>query len=187
MITIICFYKHLIEIILFIFLLRLWIYFSINDYYNSFVRYIMLLTNFILKYFKIFFLKKKKNELLLILVIIILLLFLKYPILILIQDKNLFFYKLNAYLFVSILTLLKFLGYLFFWLITIYLISNIFNFKNNDLIDLLEIFINQIYNFKKNNFFNTYNINIILLITNIILYFLSNLLIDLFPQFWFLI
>ncbi|QJC38198.1 hypothetical protein GJU04_01390 [Enterobacteriaceae endosymbiont of Donacia marginata] len=186
MITIICLYKHLTEIIISIFLLRLWIYYSINNYYNFFVKYIILLTNFILKYLKKFFFQKNKDEFLSFM-IIILLIFLKYPILILIQDKNLFFYNLNTYLFVSILTLLKFLGYLFFWLITIYLISNIFNIRHNDFNDLLEIFINQIYNIKKNYFLNIYNINIILLITNIILYFLNNLLMDLFPQFWFLI
>ncbi|QJC38617.1 hypothetical protein GJU05_01390 [Enterobacteriaceae endosymbiont of Donacia fulgens] len=186
MITIICLYKHLIEIIISIFSLRLWIYFSINNYYNFFVKYIILLTNIILKYFKNFFFQKNKDEFLS-LIIILLLIFLKYPILILIQDKYLFLYNLHIYLFVSILTLLKFLGYLFFWLITIYLISNILNIRNNDFNDLLEVFINQIYNFKKNNFFNIYNINIILLITNIVLFFLNNLFMDLFPQFWFLI
>lgn len=186
MITIICLYKHLIEIITFIFLLRLWIYFSINNYHNFFVKNIFLLTDIILNYFKIFFFQKNKNEFLS-LMIIVLSIFLKYPILILIQDKHLFFYNLHTYLFISILTLLKFLGYLFFWLITIHLISNILNIRNNDFNDLLEKFINQIYNFKKNYFFNIYNINLILLITNIILYFLNNLLMDLFPQFWFLI
>ncbi|QJC36980.1 hypothetical protein GJU01_01380 [Enterobacteriaceae endosymbiont of Donacia vulgaris] len=186
MITIICFLKHLIDIVILFFLLRLWIYFTINNYYNFFVKYIILLTNVFLKNIQKFIFKSNKSEILSF-ILILLLIFLKYPILILIQSKNLFFHSLLFFIFISIITLLKFLGYLFFWLITIYLIFNIFHIKNNDLNDILDIFIHQILKIIRFFLQNFYNINILLFIINIILYFLNNLFMDLFPQFWFLI
>ncbi|QJC37387.1 hypothetical protein GJU02_01385 [Enterobacteriaceae endosymbiont of Donacia thalassina] len=186
MVVMICLYKHLIEIMILIFLLRLWIYFSVNNYYNFFVKFIISLTNIFLKYIQKVIFIKNRNEILS-KIIILILLFFKYPLLILVQDKNLFFRIFGLYIFVSILTFLKFFGYLFFWLITIYLISNIFRIQNNNFNDLLDIFINQIGNITKLFFLNIDNISIFLFIINIILYFLNNIFMNLFSQFWFLI
>ncbi|QJC35757.1 YggT family protein [Enterobacteriaceae endosymbiont of Donacia sparganii] len=188
MITIICLCKHLIEIIILIFLIKLWMNFSIeNDHYNFFIRFIFFFTKILFKYIKKIIPQINKNESLSLIMMVSLLIFLKYPILILIQKRNLFNYNIFFYIFISMLTLLKTLGYLLFWLINIYLILNILNIKNNNFYNILKIFVNQIFNIIKKFFPNIYNINIFLFITNIILYFLNNLLMDLFPHFWFLI
>ncbi|QJC36160.1 hypothetical protein GJT99_01370 [Enterobacteriaceae endosymbiont of Donacia cincticornis] len=186
MVKIICLCKHLMELIILFFLLRLWIFYSINNYYNTFIRFIVTFTDILLKYIKKFLPIKQNNELLTIIVILFFLFF-KYPILIFLQHRNLFHKNIIIYIFISILTLFKIIGFLLFYIITIYLILNFINLRFENLNEILEIFINQIYLFIKIICPNIYYLNIFLFIINIILYLLNNLLMDLFPQFWFLI
>ncbi|QJC34571.1 hypothetical protein GJT95_01385 [Enterobacteriaceae endosymbiont of Donacia crassipes] len=186
MVKIICLCKHLIEFIILFFLLRLWIYYSINNYFNTFIRFIIIFTDIFLKYIKKFLPIKNNNKILTI-IIISFFLFFKYPILILIQHGNLFNYNIIIYILISLLTLLKVTGSLLFYIITIYLILNCINLRFLNLNEILEIFINQIYLFIKIICPNIYYLNVFLFIINIILYLLNNLLMDLFPQFWFLI
>ncbi|QJC33754.1 hypothetical protein GJT93_01385 [Enterobacteriaceae endosymbiont of Donacia provostii] len=185
MIKIICLYKHLMNIIILIFLLRLWIYYSINNYYNSFIRFIIMLTDICTKYIKKIF--PIKNNKLIYIMLVFFFLLLKYPIVILLQHESLFDHSIKTYFLVSILILLKIVGCFIFYIITTYLILNYINIRFLNLNEILEIFVNQIYSSIKIIFPDIYYLNIILFVINIILYFLNNLLIDLFPQFWFLI
>ncbi|QJC34944.1 YggT family protein [Enterobacteriaceae endosymbiont of Donacia piscatrix] len=185
MVKIICLCKHLMEFIILFFLLRLWIYYSINNYYNTFIKFVITLTDIFLKYVKkILPITYDKTSSMM---IILFFLFFKYPILILLQHGNLFNYSIIIYIFISILTLLKITGFLLFYIITIYLILNYINLRFSNLNEILEIFINQIYFFIKKICPNIYYLNIFLFIINIIIYLLNNLLMNLFPQFWFLI
>ncbi|QJC32539.1 hypothetical protein [Enterobacteriaceae endosymbiont of Donacia dentata] len=186
MITTIFLCKNLMEIIILIFLLRLWIFFTIKNNCNSFTKFIFLLTEIFLIYIKKIVPNIKKNEFLPLLTLIFLI-FIKYPVIILLQNGNLFHHNLIFYIFISILILLKSFGYLFFWIINIYLFTYFINIKFNNINYIIDQLVNQILYFVKKIFPNIYNINLFLLIINLILYLINNLLTNFFPQLWFLI
>ncbi|QJC31715.1 hypothetical protein GJT88_01450 [Enterobacteriaceae endosymbiont of Donacia tomentosa] len=179
-------FKNLVEILILIFLFRVWMYWAINDIYNVFAQFIISISKPIIKYIQSFFPNIKNNELIS-LFILLFLAFLKYPILVLLQMESLFNHNFIFYIFVTFLTLFKSFGYLVFWLMTIHLISNWIYVKNNDLNYILQKLTNSILEPIQNRFPMTYDTNIIPYIINSTLYFLNFVGIHFFPQFWFLI
>ncbi|QJC33351.1 hypothetical protein [Enterobacteriaceae endosymbiont of Donacia clavipes] len=178
--------KILIEIIILIFLLQSWIFFTIKNNCNSFTKFIILLTEIFLICIKNIIPNIKKNKFLPLLILIFLI-FIKYPILVFLQNGNLFHHNLIFYIFISIVILLKSFGYLFFWIINVYLITNFINIKYNNFNYILAKLVNQILNFVKKIFPHIHNMKLCLFIINLILYLINNLLKNFFPQFWFLI
>lgn len=174
----------IINIYVILLILKIWMQYTYCIIYEPFLRFINKLTSSNIEYMiHIFPYIKSKNlsSLLIAFVLMIIKFFLLNSI-----KYHIFSFILICFL-IGLLSLLKTFGILLFWIIIIRLLCNLFNrnyfLTNTILFQLSETFLYPLRNIIP----YTGNIDFSIIIIIIILYLLNYILINLFPNIWFLL
>ncbi|QJC30019.1 YggT family protein [Enterobacteriaceae endosymbiont of Plateumaris sericea] len=182
MLTLTFLFKNIFDIITTILLLRIWIIWSMNNTYNSFIQFITVISQPIVKPIQSI-IPNVKNIELASLVILTIVLLIRYPLLVYLQI-GILSKHLVWYIFIGLLSGLKSIGYVIFWLITIRSIFSWFNRNYNDFDHVLNTLTDQLLEPLKVYIPPIYNIDISPFIISITLYLLNCLGADCFPLFW---
>ncbi|QJC30889.1 hypothetical protein GJT86_01415 [Enterobacteriaceae endosymbiont of Macroplea appendiculata] len=179
-------FRNVIDILILMLILRIWIFYTIQNTYNTFATFINMLSKPIVQPIKTFFPNIKNIELSSIIILVVLI-NIKYPILMLLNTKNIPFHNFITLIFIGFLVLCKSLGYLIFWLITIRSVFSWFNRKSNDFDYILIVLTNQIIQPIQKIILPIGNVDITPFIISLMLYCMNFVAMDLFPQLWFII
>ncbi|QJC30473.1 YggT family protein [Enterobacteriaceae endosymbiont of Neohaemonia nigricornis] len=186
MLAIILLLRNIIDVLILICILRIWIYYTIKNTYNTFAQFIIKISQPIIQPFQIL-LPNIKNIELSTLILLFILVTIKYPLLVLLNTKTIPLYSFITLIFIGILVLFKSLGNLIFWLITIRTVFSWFDRKANDFDYILNTLTDQIMYPIKKIILPIGNIDVIPFVISLVLYCLNILAMDIFPQFWFII
>ncbi|QJC29134.1 YggT family protein [Enterobacteriaceae endosymbiont of Plateumaris rustica] len=179
--------RSIFEITIMTLLMRIWINLFMNDIYNSFSQFIILVTQPFITPIK-FFIPNIKNFEISSFILLSIICIMKYPILTYLEVTFVpYILSLTTYIFIGFFSLVKGIGYLIFWLITIRSIFSWFNRNYNDFDIVLNKLTDQILNFTRKYISPIYNVDMSAFIITMSLYFLNFLGYDLFPGFWSII
>ncbi|QJC29581.1 YggT family protein [Enterobacteriaceae endosymbiont of Plateumaris pusilla] len=185
MLTLTFLFKNIFDITVTILLLRIWIIWSMNNTYNSFIQFITVISQPIVKPIQSLIPNIKNIEIASLIILAVVLL-IRYPLLMSFQI-GIFPKYLIWYVLIALLSGIKSIGYLIFWLITIRSIFSWFNRDYNDFDHVLNKLTDQILEPLKVYIPPIYNIDITPFIISIVLYLLNFLGTDCFPLFWSII